>query len=150
MIKFETKFRLFLKHAEVSSHSWRSLQRSLQTKRLWTALAQAARRRNGEGKQGKGDGKGMRDKGQAQRQNQSQSSNPNMDAVCWHCGKKGHLSTERWARPKNSRASDEAIATLAEENRKVTRANEHVLLEQGDQVAAAEPRGAASPSLLSC
>ena len=81
------------------------------------------RHSKGKGKQGKGDGKGQRGKGPAQ----SQSSNPKMDAVCWHRGKKGHLSAERWARPKNSRALDEAIATVAEENRKATRATEQAL-----------------------
>ena len=37
------------------------------------------------GKNGKREGKG---------QHQSQNPNQSNDVVCWHCGKRGHLSTE--------------------------------------------------------
>ena len=33
--------------------------------------------------------------------NQNQNPSTNNDAVCWHCGKKGHLKPECWWNPKN-------------------------------------------------
>ena len=51
------------------------------------------------GKNGKREGKG---------QDQSQNPNPSNDVVCWHCGKKGHMSTEEsrksvWVRWSHNR-----------------------------------------------
>ena len=42
-----------------------------------------------ECKKRKGDGKNVKKEGQ----HQNQGPNPIKDAVCWHCSKKGHLST---------------------------------------------------------
>ena len=56
-----------------------------------------------KGKKGKGDSKN--DKKEDKGENQSQNPNPSMDAVCWHCGEKGHLSTECWSNPTNQSGS---------------------------------------------
>ena len=42
-------------------------------------------RERGDGKNGKKEGRG---------QNQRHHPNPSKDVVCWHCGKRDHLSTE--------------------------------------------------------
>ena len=42
---------------------------------------------------------------EAEVKNQSQNPNPNKKVVCWHCGEKGHLSTECWSNQKNRSAS---------------------------------------------
>ena len=90
---FAEKYRPPSKPAEVSSHSRRLLQRTLQIQWLWTASANKARRAARKARQkcnsksGKEGGKG---------QNQSQNPCTNMKVVCWCCGKKGHFSTQCW------------------------------------------------------
>ena len=82
-----------LKPAEVNSHSRQLRQRSPRIRWRWTAMAKEARK----ARKGKVMASAARKK--------NQSPNPNKDAVCWHCGKKCHLSTECLSNPKNQSGS---------------------------------------------
>ena len=72
-------------------------------------------------KKGKGDGTNGKkgDRGQHQKQN----PDPGKDVVCWHCGKRGHLSTECWSISKNQSGSG-GIQKQANENRRTSQAKE--------------------------
>ena len=86
-----------LKPAEVNSHS-----RQLQEKNTSDPMeVESFGKKGKKGKKGKGDGKSGKKEGQHQNRN----PNPSKDVVCWHCEKKGHLSTERWSNPKNQSGS---------------------------------------------
>ena len=67
-----------------------------------------------KGKKGNGDGKNAKTEGQHQNQN----PNPSKDFVCWHAGKKGHMSTECWSNPKNQ-SLEEGNTREAKENRRL-------------------------------
>ena len=86
-----------LKPAEVNSHS-----RQLQEKNTSDPMeVESFGKKGKKGKKGKGDGKSGKKEGQHQNQNPNSSK----EVVCWHCEKKGHLSTERWSNPKNQSGS---------------------------------------------
>ena len=57
---------------------------------LWHSFGKNGKKRTGGGTSVKEES-----------QHQNQNPNPSKDVVCWHCGKKGHASTECWSNPKN-------------------------------------------------
>ena len=82
-----------------------------------------------DGKKCKKGGKG---------QNQDQNLNPSLDAVCWHCGKTGHLSTECWSIPKNQCGSRGCQNKGGKGKPKEGTGMGAVSLERGDQALAVE------------
>ena len=71
-------------------------------------------------------------------QHQNQNPNPNKDSVCWHCGKKGHLSTECWSNPKNQSGSGGTQEVKGKTKSAIGKGVGS--LEQGEQAAVAEPQ----------
>ena len=80
-------------HVEARRSQFALHQRSPQTRWRWTALAKEARRTRKEKVMVRTSRKNVNIR--------KKSPNPNKDAVCWQCGKKGHLTTEGWSNPKN-------------------------------------------------
>ena len=106
------------------------------------------------GKTSKKDKKSKKRKGDGKRakkecQHQNQNSNPSKDAVCWHFGKKGHLSTECWSNPNNqSRSRDTQNKTSKGKTKNVTDKGAGSL-DQREQEPQPQPALASSPDLAS-
>ena len=92
-------------------------------------MAKEARRK---GKEGKGDGK--------RGQHQNPNPNPSKDAVCWHCGRKSHLSAACWSNPKNQSGSRGTQDKGGKGKPKNVTGKGAGSLEQGEQAAVAEPQ----------
>ena len=89
-----------------------------------------------KGKKGKGDGKNVK----KEVQHQNQRLNPTKAVVCWHCGKKGHSSTECWSNPKNQNGSG-GFQNKGGKGQPTNLTGKGVVsLEQGEQVAVVEPQ----------
>ena len=89
---------------------------------------------------GKGGKKGKKGKKEGKGQNQSQNPNPSKNAVCWHCGKKRHLSTECWSNPKNQSGSVGIQNKGGKGKPKNGPGKGAGPLEQGEQAAVVEPQ----------
>ena len=98
--------------------------------------------RSKKGKKGKGDGKRSKQEGQ------HQNPNPSKDVVCWHCGKKGHMSTECWSDPQNQSGSGATQNKGGKGILKNVSGKGVGSLEQGEQAAVAEPQPPALASSL--
>ena len=113
----------------------------------WTALVQEARKSR-KARKGKVMAKSAKNEGQHQNQNPNLSK----DTVCWHCGKKSHLSTECWSNPLNPFGSGGTQNKGGEGKSKNVTGKGAGSLEQGEQAALVEPQPqpalASSPSRL--
>ena len=89
-----------------------------------------------KGKKGKGHGKSGKKEGQPRNQN----PNPSKDVVCWHCGKRGHLSTECWSNPKNQSGSGGTQNNGGKGKPKNVTGKGASSLEQGEQAVVVEPQ----------
>ena len=90
--QFRCEIQAHIEARRIKSHLRQLLQRALQLRWMWTALAKKGKK----GKTGKGDGKNGKIGGKGQ--NQSQHPNPSKDAVCWLESKE---SVWLWWNPKN-------------------------------------------------
>ena len=89
-----------------------------------------------KGNKGKSDCKSVKKEGQHQNHN----PNPSKDVVCWHCGKKGHLSTECWSNSKNQSCSGGTQSKGGKGKPKKVTGEGASSLQQGEQAAVAEPQ----------
>ena len=97
---------------------------------------QAAEVNSHSGKKGKGDGK----IGKKEGQHHNQNHNASKDVVCWHCDKKGQLSTECWSNPKNQSGSGGIPNKEGKEKPKKVKGKGAGSLEHGERAAAVEPQ----------
>ena len=73
-------------------------------------------------------------------QHQNDDPNPGKDVVCWHCDKKGHLSTECWSNPKNQSSTSGTQNKGGKGKPKNATGKVAGSLEQGERADVAEPQ----------
>ena len=107
--QFRSEIQGCIEARRIKSHFRELLQRALQLRWMWTALAKKGKKGN-KGKTGKGDGKNGKIGGKGQ--NQSQNPNPSKDAVCWLESKE---SVWLWWNPKTKEAKETCRPARARE-----------------------------------